>query len=489
MSGKYIKPGFYNNIYIEQQKLEILERLEDFDKVYIEFGGKLFDDYHAERVLPGYDRNVKFKILQELKDQCEVILCIYSEDIEKNKIHSDTNTPYERLILEYAFKLREKGIKVNNVVVTRYDDQSSIDSFRERMKEYDINVHTHRFTKGYPTDVDTIVSEAGYGQNTFVQTDAPVVVVAAPGPGSGKLATCLSQLYYEYKLGVKAGYAKFETFPVWDLSVDHPINKAYEAATIDLNDKNSIDPYHLQAYGNVAVNYNRDIESFPVLNRILTKIMKTEYYKSPTDMGINCISDGIVDKDICNFGAKSEIVRRYLRAKCDFKRGLTTKEAVERAKLIMDEVGIYETYLEPVAHSESNYVILSDQNDVHLYYGKYSNYMKGTAACILNTMKAELNIPMDMDIIPKNLLENVMNFRSEVLKNDTPLNVEEVLLLLSISAENNPIAKEIIDNLWMLKGCNAHSYYMVSKSDEKNYRKLGIELTADDRFYKNKNQN
>ena len=476
--------GFYRNIYIDLQKQEILNRLKMFDKIYIEFGGKLFNDYHAERVLPGYKRNDKFNILKELKDKCEIILCIYSEDIERNKIHSDTNTPYERLIVENILTLRESGIKVNNVVVTRYNHQRSIDSFKERMKELNITVHLHKFTNGYPTDVDTIVSEQGYGQNSFIETEAPVVIVTAPGPGSGKLATCLSQLYFEYKNGVNAGYAKFETFPVHDLPLDSPINKAYESATIELGDKNMIDQYHLSAYGKIAVNYNRDIESFPVLNRILTKIMKKEIYKSPTDMGVNCISKGIINQDICDYSAKCEIVRRYLRSKCDYKRGLVAKEAVERAKLIMEEVNITDSYLECVEYCDENEVCISDYFTSGLYYGSYSDRMKGTASAILNMMKNKLNIPRDMEIIPSKLLDNVLEFRKNILDNTTALNLEEVLLLLSISAETNPIAKEIIDNLGCLKGSNAHSWYMVSKSDEKNYRKLGIELTADDRLYK-----
>lgn len=476
--------GFNRNIYIEKQKESILSRLELFDKIYIEFGGKLFNDYHAERVLPGYHRDDKFQIVRQLKDKCEVILCIYAEDIERNKIHSDTNTPYERVILENILLLRDNGIKVNNVVVTRYNDQPSIEAFIDRMKDLDVKVHLHKFTKGYPTDVDTIVSEQGYGRNSFVETEAPVVIVTAPGPGSGKLATCLSQLYFEYKRGVNAGYAKFETFPVHDLPLNSAINKAYESATIELADKNIIDPYHLSAYNKVAVNYNRDVESFPVLNRILTKIMGKELYKSPTDMGVNCISQGIRDIRACETSANDEIVRRYLRAKCDYKRGLIEKEAVERAKLIMDESKITETYLGCVDYTEENYVTIADKGDMHMYYGKYTNYMKGTAAAILNTMKTKLNIPHELDIIPKNLLESVLKFRSDKMDNRSALNVEEVMLLLSISAETNPIAKEIIDNLDLLVGCNAHSYYMVSKSDEKNYRKLGIELTADDRLYK-----
>ena len=336
-----MKIGFDPKKYLEEQSKFILERVNDYDKLYLEFGGKLLFDMHAKRVLPGFDENAKIKLLQKLKDKLEVIICVYAGDIERNKIRGDFGITYDLDVLRLIDDLRSYGLDVNSVVITRYEDQPSANIFMNKLERRNIKVYTHRATKGYPTDVDTIVSDEGYGKNPYIETTKPIVVVTAPGPGSGKLATCLSQLYHENKNGKIAGYSKFETFPVWNVPLKHPLNIAYEAATVDLKDINMIDSFHVDAYNQIAVNYNRDIETFPVLKRIIERITKKEsVFKSPTDMGVNRVGYGIVDDEVVQEASKQEIIRRYFKVACEYKKGYADTDSLERIKLIMEELSL-----------------------------------------------------------------------------------------------------------------------------------------------------
>ena len=334
--------GFDNEIYLKEQAAAILERVKMFNnKLYLEFGGKLLFDYHASRVLPGFDPNVKMRLLQKLKDRADILLCIYAGDIERKKVRADFGITYDVDALKLIDDLREWGLGVLGVVITRFDDQPSVNIFKNKLERRDIKVYTHRFTKGYPTEIDVIVSDEGYGENEYISSDKPLIVVTGPGPGSGKLATCLSQLYHGYKRGIKAGYAKFETFPIWDLPVKHPVNVAYEAATADLGDFNLIDSFHLEAYGKSAVNYNRDVEVFPVLRRILEKLTgKGSMYKSPTDMGVNRANSGIIDDGVVQEAAKQEVIRRYFRYSCEYVMGFADRETIQRVELLMEELNV-----------------------------------------------------------------------------------------------------------------------------------------------------
>ncbi|MGL4741596.1 MAG: DUF1846 domain-containing protein [Sarcina sp.] len=490
-----MKIGFDHKKYLEEQSKYILERVDNYDKLYLEFGGKLMFDLHAKRVLPGFDENAKIKLLYKLRENAEIVICVYAGDIERNKIRGDFGTTYDVEVLRMIDDFRAYDLDVNSVVITRYSGQPATTVFINKLERRGIKVYKHSVTKGYPTDVDTIVSEEGYGQNPYIETTKPIVVVTAPGPGSGKLATCLSQLYHEQQRGNVAGYSKFETFPVWNVPLKHPLNIAYEAATADLKDVNMIDPFHLEAYGTTAVNYNRDVETFPVLKRIIEKITgKESNYKSPTDMGVNRLGFGIIDDEVVKEASRQEIIRRYFKTSCEYKKGYVDKETLERTKLIMEELNLKESdrKIVPVAREYANKlkecadkndnisVVALDLEDGTQLTGKSSELMEATAAAVLNAIKHFANINDSMHLISPVVLEPIINLKSKTLGSKrAALNCEEVLMALSICAATNPMAQVALEKLPMLVGTQAHSTTIVGTSDEQTYRKLGIDLTSD----------
>jgi len=488
-----MKIGFDHEKYLEEQSKYILERVNNYDKLYLEFGGKLLFDLHAKRVLPGFDENAKIKLLHKLKENVEVVICVYAGDIERNKIRGDFGITYDMDVLRLIDDLRSYDLEVNSVVITRYDDQPSTTVFINKLERRGIKVYKHRATKGYPTDVDTIVSEEGYGKNPYIETSKPIVVVTAPGPGSGKLATCLSQLYHENKRGNVAGYSKFETFPVWNVPLKHPLNIAYEAATVDLKDVNMIDYFHLEAYGETAVNYNRDLETFPVLKRIIEKITgKESVYKSPTDMGVNRVGFGIVDDEVVKEASKQEIIRRYFKTGCEYKKGYVDKDTFEHSKLIMDQVNLKEEDRKVVLPARERAAKLKEENrsictavaielnDGTILTGKGSELLDASAAALLNSIKYLANIADDMHLISPVILEPILDLKTKTLANQkVSLNCEEVLIALSISAATNPTAQVAMEKLSMLKNCQAHSTTILPTSDEQTLRKLGIDVTCD----------
>jgi uncharacterized protein (UPF0371 family) len=481
---------FDNELYLKLQSENINKRIKKFhNKLYLEFGGKIFDDLHAARVLPGFDPNIKIKLLQKMKDKAEIIFCISSNDIEKNKIRADLGISYDNEVLRLVDNMRELGLYVSAFVITLYKGQPSAAKFGKKLEQRGERVYFHNYTKGYPNEVDTIVSDEGYGANPFVETTRPLVVVTAPGPSSGKLATCLSQLYHEYKHGVKAGYAKFETFPVWDLPLKHPVNIAYEAATADLQDVNQIDPFHFNAYGKLAVNYNRDIAVFPVLQNILTKITKKEIYKSPTDMGVNMISPAIIDDKLAQESAKKEILRRFYRADCDYKRGQATYETLERNKALVVEVGATEKLLPVIGISkktakESGYpTVALELPNGKIVTGKTKTVVSAAAAVILNALRTLAGLGDDFDIITDDILLPIVEYRTKILKsNSSILTVDDVMVALSICTAKNEKAKLAMKQIPKLKGCDAHCTYIMSSAEEKTLKKLGINITCEPVF-------
>ncbi len=492
-----MKKGFDHEKYLEEQSKYILERVNNFDKLYLEFGGKLFYDLHAKRVLPGFDENAKIKLLKKLKDNVEVIICLYAGDIERNKIRGDFGVTYDMDVMRLIDDLRDNGLLVNSVVITRYNNQPSATMFMQKLERRNIKVYIHRATKGYPTDVDTIVSEEGYGQNPYIETSKKIVVVTAPGPGSGKLATCLSQLYHENKRGIAVGYSKFETFPVWNVPIKHPLNIAYESATVDLRDVIMIDPFHLETYGEQAVNYNRDIEAFPVLKRIIEKITgKESMFKSPTDMGVNRIGYGIINDDVVREASEQEIIRRYFKTACDYKMGYVDVDTAERAKLIMEELNLKETDRIPVRaarekqalhvnESDSIYpAVAIELKDGTLITGRKTDVMDATAAAILNAIKHFAGLDDRLHMISPSILEPIMKLKKNALgsSKSTLLTTEEVLIALAISATTNPVAKAALERLTDLKDTRAHSTTILNRSDEQTYGKLGIDVTCDPFF-------
>ncbi|AKL95881.1 putative protein UPF0371 [Clostridium aceticum] len=493
-----MKIGFDHKKYLEEQSKYILERVNHYDKLYLEFGGKLLFDLHAKRVLPGFDENAKIKLLHKLKEKVEVIICVYAGDIERNKIRGDFGITYDMDVLRIIDDLRGYELDVNSVVITRYDGQPATTVFINKLERRGIKVYTHRATKGYPTDVDTIVSDEGYGKNPYIETTKPIVVVTAPGPGSGKLATCFSQLYHEYKRGKVAGYSKFETFPVWNVPLKHPLNIAYEAATVDLRDVNMIDSFHFDAYNKIAVNYNRDIETFPVLKRIIEKITGEEsMYKSPTDMGVNRVGFGIIDDEVIKEASKQEIIRRYFKTECEYKKGYVDKETFERVKLIMEELELKEEdrkVVIPARSRSAKLKELSNKNEIcpavaielqdgTILTGKSSNLMDATAAVILNAVKYFANIFDEIHLISPVILEPIISLKVKTLGSRTPaLDCEEILIALSICAATNPTAQVAMEKLSMLKGCQAHSTTILSRNDEQIFRELGIDITCDPEY-------
>ncbi|QRN85883.1 DUF1846 domain-containing protein [Clostridia bacterium] len=493
-----MKKGFDPKKYMDEQSAAILERVNDYDKLYLEFGGKLLFDLHAKRVLPGFDENAKIKLLEKLRDKLEIIIAVYAGDIERNKIRGDFGITYDMDVLRLIDDLRNRNLEVNSVVITRYDQQPSANIFMNKLEQRNIKVYTHKATEGYPTDVEKIVSDEGYGANPFIETTKPIVVVTAPGPGSGKLATCLSQLYHEYKNGNVAGYSKFETFPVWNLPLKHPVNIAYEAATVDLNDVNMIDSFHLDAYGEVTINYNRDIESFPVLKRIIEKITKQEsVYQSPTDMGVNRVGFGIYDDEVVQEASRQEVIRRYLKTSCDYKKGLESKASVQRSFLIMEELGLKVEDRSVVLPARNRAACLKKENgdssicsamaleldDGTIVTGKGSSLMNASAAAILNAVKKLANIADEIHLISPVVLEPIRSLKTKTLGGDNvTLNCEEILIALSICAATNPTAQLAIDKLTNLRSTQAHCTTILSHSDEKIFQKLGIDVTSDQVF-------
>lgn len=490
--------GFDHKKYLEEQSKFILERVNNYDKLYLEFGGKLMFDLHAKRVLPGFDENAKIKLLHKLKDKVEIIICVYAGDIERNKIRGDFGITYDSDVLRTIDDFRAYDLSVNSVVITRYDDQPSANVFINKLERRGIKVYKHRAIAGYPADVDVIVSDEGYGKNPYIETTKPIVVVTAPGPGSGKLATCLNQLYHENKLGRAAGYSKFETFPVWNVPLKHPLNIAYEAATVDLKDYNMIDPFHLEAYNEVAVNYNRDVETFPILKRIIEKITGEEpVFKSPTDMGVNRVGFGIVDDDAVKEASRQEIISRYFKTGVEYKKGYVDKETFERAKLIMEELGLKPGDRRVVAPARERAARLKEEsseneicsaiaielNDGTILTGKGSNLMHATAAVILNAVKYLANISDEIFLISPIVLEPIQNLKSKTLNDkNASLNSEEILIALSICAATNPTAQVALKKLAMLKGCQAHSTTILSGNDDDVLRKLGVDVTSDPEY-------
>ncbi len=495
-----VRTGFDNGLYLQKQKQAILERMtRTGSKLYLEFGGKLLYDYHAARVLPGYDPNVKMKLLQELRSQADILLCIYAGDIERKKVRADFGITYDVDALKLIDDLRDWGIGVRAVVITRFDNQPAAKIFKNKLERQGLQVYTHSFTKGYPTDVDTIVSDEGYGANDYIATEHPLVIVTGPGPGSGKLATCLSQLYHDYRRGMPSGYAKFETFPIWDLPLKHPVNVAYEAATADIGDYNLVDPWHLEAYGKIAVNYNRDVEVFPVLERILEKITgSVSMYRSPTDMGMNCAGQGIIDDGAVRDAAKQELIRRYFRYQCEFVLGFVEKPVVERAELLMRELGVKpedrsvvgparKAAAEAPASGKGNKGIFVgaalELKDGTIITGKNSPLFHASSALILNAAKAVAGIPDSLHLLSPSLIESVAHLKEKVLGARTvSLDLSEVLICLSISAGVNPTAQMALEKLKELQGCEVHMTHIPTPGDESGLRRFGINLTSDPNF-------
>ena len=467
--------------------------------MYLEFGGKLLYDYHASRVLPGYDPNVKMRLLQQLKDSADLLLCIYAGDIERKKIRADFGITYDSDALKLIDELREWGINVLGVVITRFDHQPSAVLFKNKLERRNINVYIHRFTKGYPTDVDTIVSDEGYGENAYIETSSPLVIVTGPGPGSGKLATCLSQLYHDYRRGIESGYAKFETFPIWNLPLKHPVNVAYEAATADIGDFNIIDPFHLEAYGNTAVNYNRDVDIFPVLKRILEKITGAESsYRSPTDMGVNRAGFAITDDAISRDAAKQEIIRRYFRYRCEYAMGFADKETVQRVELFIRDFDLapeYRGVVEPARRAATEALQENKGNkgifcgaaielkDGSIVTGNNSPLMHAASSLVLHAIKHLAEIPPKIKLLPPQITDSVKNLKTEVLnEKSVSLDLEETLIALSISSTMNSAAQLAMEKLQELRGCEVHMTHIPSPGDEAGLRRLGVNLTSDPNF-------
>jgi len=495
-----LRTGFDNEKYLAEQTTAITERVSRFDnKLYLEFGGKLLFDYHAARVLPGFDPNVKMRLLQKIRDKSEVVLCIYAGDIERKKIRADFGITYDSDALKLIDDLREWEIDVIGVVITRYENQPAATVFKKKLERRNIRVHTHRFTKGYPTDVDTIVSNEGYGANEYIPTTKPIIVVTGPGPYSGKLATCLSQIYHEYDHGVHAGYAKFETFPIWNLPLKHPVNMAYEAATADIRDFNMIDSFHLEAYNERTVNYNRDVEAFPVLRRIIEKITgEHSFYKSPTDMGVNRAGFGIIDDDAVRRAAIREVIRRYFRYACEYAIGFADRETVQRVELLLEDLNAKpedrivvnparQAGLEAERKGKGNEGIYCgaaiELADGSIITGKNSPLMHAASALVLNAVKHLAKIPDAMHLLPPNIMESISHFKKDVLKGKmVSLDLEETLIALSISATVNPAAQMAVEKLKQLSGCEVHITHIPTPGDEAGLRKLGVNLTSDPEF-------
>jgi uncharacterized protein (UPF0371 family) len=494
------KIGFDNERYLAEQSAYIIQRAEQFqNKLYLEFGGKLVFDYHAARILPGFDPNVKIRLLQRLRDRAEIILCICAGDIERKKMRADFGITYDTDMLRLIDDLREWGLSVAGVVITRFNEQSAAIQFKNRIENRGVRTYIHRATKGYPTDVETIVSEEGYGANPYIETTKPIVVVSAPGPGSGKMGTCLSQLYHEHKRGLVSGYSKFETFPIWNLPLKHPVNMAYEAATADLGDFNMVDSFHLAAHGEMSVNYNRDVEIFPVLKRILERITGSEsLYQSPTDMGVNRAGFAIVDDEAVQKAAIQEIIRRYFRYRCEYALGSADHKTVERAELLLKEAGakpearaVVTPAREAAERAQRNEkgrdgifcgaaLQLADERIVT---GCNSPLLHAAASMLLNAVKTLAELPDKMHLLSPGVIESIRHLKQDILEGKSPsLDLEETLIALSVSAAANPAAQMAMEKLPELRGCEVHLSHIPSPGDEAGLRRLGVNVTSDANF-------
>ena len=484
------KIGFDNEKYLHTQSEHIRQRISQFGgKLYLEFGGKLYDDYHASRVLPGFQPDSKLRMLLQLKELVEVVIVITAADIEKNKVRGDLGITYDVDVLRLIDVFRGFGLYVGSVVMTRFQGQAVALAFQERLEALGVRVYRHYSIEGYPSNITKIVSDEGYGKNEYIETSRELVVVTAPGPGSGKMATCLSQLYHDHKRGIKAGYAKFETFPIWNLPLNHPVNLAYEAATADLNDVNMIDPFHLEAYGKTTVNYNRDVEIFPVLKAMFDKIVGECPYKSPTDMGVNMVGNCIFDDDAVCEASRQEIVRRYYTALCGQRQGTITEDTVYKLELLMKkaEVGIHDRKVVSPALQKAALTgapaAAMELADGTIVTGKTSDLLGASSALLLNALKVLGGISDDIHLISPVIIEPIQHLKVDHLGNRNPrLHTDEVLIALSICAATNPTAELAMEQLYKLRGCEVHSSVILSQVDEKVFRRLGVNITCEPKY-------
>ena len=493
--------AFDNEKYLEQQTEAILERIGRFgNKLYLEFGGKLLFDHHASRVLPGFDPNVKMRLLKKLADKAEIIICIYARDIERKKMRADFGISYDADTFKLIDDLREWGLLVRAVVITRFTGQPAAEAFRTKLERRGVRVYTHRPIEGYATDVERTVGDEGYGSNPYIETERPLVVVNAPGPNSGKMATCLSQVYHEHRRGVDAGYAKFETFPIWNLPLKHPVNAAYEAATADLRDVNLIDPFHLEAHGETAINYNRDVEAFPLLKRILEKITGAgSMYLSPTEMGVNRAGYAIANDEVARQAAKQEIIRRFFRYSCEYASGQADTETVRRVEALMEEYQVRPENRPPVVPAREAAIEAEksagkghdgvfvgaalELADGSIALGRNSPLMHAASSLVINSIKQLAGIPQQLELLGDNIIGSVANLKKEILDRESiSLDVGEVLVALSIGGTTNPTARLAMEQLPKLRGCEAHMTHIPTPGDERGLRSLGVNLTSDPVF-------
>ncbi len=482
--------GFDHDKYTRRQSEEILKRIDQFGgKLYLELGGKLFDDFHASRVLPGFRPDSKIAMLLQLKDQAEVVVAINADDIEKNKVRGDLGITYDADVLRLIDAFRDSGLYVGSVVITQYTAQPHANAFRKRLKAQGVKVFLHYPIVGYPSDIALVVSDKGYGRNEFVVTERPLVLVTAPGPGSGKMAVCMSQLFQEHQRGNKAGYAKFETFPTWNLPLRHPINMAYEAATVDIGDVNMLDPYHLEAYGVTTVNYNRDIEVFPVLNDIFVRIWGESPYKSPTDMGVNMVKECIIDEEVCSAAAKQEIIRRLYSTLCEQRRGTASEEEIAKLRLIMKQLELTDDERPVLAAARKRALATGapaaaiQLEDGKIITSKTSQLLGASAALLLNVLKYLAGIPKPVKLIPPEVIGPVQSLKCDYLRNNNPrLHSDEILVALSITAASSEEARLAMQQLPKLKGCEVHTSVILSQADENIFRRLGVNLTSEPHY-------
>ena len=479
------KVGFDNDQYIKLQSKNIVKRVKKFNKLYLEFGGKLFDDFHASRVLPGFEPDSKIKMLLKLKDKAEVLMVINANHIEKNKMRSDLGITYSQDLMRLIDAFSQVGLQVGGVVITRFNEQEAAIELRKKLEKSKIKVAYLYYLENYPNDINTILSKDGFGKNEYIETEKPIVVVTAPGPGSGKMITCLSQMYHDNTKGIKAGYAKFETFPIWNLPLNHPVNLAYEAATIDLNDVNMIDPFHLEAYKEVAINYNRDVETFPVLNDLLKRISGKSIYKSPTDMGVNMVGNCIVDDAVCQEAAKDEIIRRYYETAVAIRKGQMDEENIHKIDTIMKKINLDVTDRKVVvsanklAKKTGEPAVAIQLPNGKILTGKTSKLMGSSCAAILNALKELAKIP-DMHIISEFILEPIYELKTKFLNGNNPrLHTDEILIALAIGSRTSEYCLKALNALPLLKGCEAHSSVILSEVDINTFKKLGVNLTQE----------
>ena len=485
-----MKIGFDNDKYLKMQSEHIRERINQFgNKLYMEFGGKLFDDYHASRVLPGFAPDSKLRMLMQLSDQAEIVIVISAGDIEKNKVRGDLGITYATDVLRLIDVFKDRGLYVGSVAITQYSGQRAADAFKQRLNDLGIKVYTLYNIEGYPSNIPLIVSDEGYGKNEYIETTRPLVVITAPGPGSGKMAACLSQLYHEHKRGIPAGYAKFETFPIWNIPLKHPVNLAYEAATADLNDVNMIDPFHLEAYGKTTVNYNRDVEIFPVLNEIFTQIYGESPYKSPTDMGVNMAGNCIIDDEACQEASRQEIIRRYYTAMDAKKTGKSSESEVFKLELLMKQAGVT-VHDRKVVDAALSYAeetggpaAALELDNGKMILGKTSDLLGALSAVLLNSLKELAGIDRHYHVISPAAIEPIQLLKTEYLGSHNPrLHTDEVLIALSTTAASDKAALKALEQLSKLSGCQAHTSVMLSEVDIKIFKRLGIQLTMEPRY-------